>query len=213
VPFSAHATALRRTRTLASAAQTTCPVLTLELDTVSLDLLGLHVDLSKVVLTITADERRSPWQAVLQSGQRQDGGSLDHGGTSADSRGSSQRPIDTGSRLRHTDPAAAGAWPRSVLDCRPSARPAASRATRADRRSEPDSSTDHGRSERRRPRQPLVHHCAAAVHHRDHRGYDLVGSRHSAETATRQPRLRGVASREEALFALSRTPWLGRILR
>jgi hypothetical protein len=56
VPFAAHATVLRHARTLASATQTgTCPVLTLELDTVSLDLLGLHVDLSKVVLTITAD--------------------------------------------------------------------------------------------------------------------------------------------------------------
>jgi hypothetical protein len=56
VPFAAHATVLRSGRTLASASQTTsCPVLTLELDTVSLDLLGLHVDLSKVVLTITAD--------------------------------------------------------------------------------------------------------------------------------------------------------------
>jgi hypothetical protein len=32
-----------------------CPVLTLQLDQLSLDLLGLHVDLSKVVLTITAD--------------------------------------------------------------------------------------------------------------------------------------------------------------
>jgi hypothetical protein len=32
-----------------------CPVLTLQLDQLSLNLLGLHVDLSKVVLTITAD--------------------------------------------------------------------------------------------------------------------------------------------------------------
>jgi hypothetical protein len=32
-----------------------CPVLTLQLDQLSLDLLGLHVDLSKVVLTITAN--------------------------------------------------------------------------------------------------------------------------------------------------------------
>jgi hypothetical protein len=56
VPFKAHATVVRRGRTLASAGQTgTCPVLTLELDTVSLDLLGLHVDLSKVILTVTAD--------------------------------------------------------------------------------------------------------------------------------------------------------------
>lgn len=56
VPFKAHATVLRRGRTLASASQTTtCPVLTLEIDQVSLDLLGLHVDLSKVLLTVTAD--------------------------------------------------------------------------------------------------------------------------------------------------------------
>jgi hypothetical protein len=56
VPFKAHATVLRRGRTLASATQTgTCPVLTLEIDQVSLDLLGLHVDLSKVILTVTAD--------------------------------------------------------------------------------------------------------------------------------------------------------------
>jgi hypothetical protein len=55
-PFSAHATVLRRGRTLAGTAQTTtCPVLTLELDQLSLDLLGLHVDLSKVILTVTAD--------------------------------------------------------------------------------------------------------------------------------------------------------------
>jgi hypothetical protein len=56
-PFSAHATVLRRVRTLAGAAQTTttCPVLTLELDQLSLDLLGLHVDLSKVILTVTAN--------------------------------------------------------------------------------------------------------------------------------------------------------------
>ena len=56
VPFKAHAIVLRRSRTLASASQTTtCPVLTLEIDQVSLDLLGLHVDLSKVLLTVTAD--------------------------------------------------------------------------------------------------------------------------------------------------------------
>ena len=55
-PFKAHATVLRRGRALASANQTgTCPVLTLEIDQVSLDLLGLHVDLSKVILTVTAD--------------------------------------------------------------------------------------------------------------------------------------------------------------
>jgi hypothetical protein len=56
VPFKAHATVLRRGRQLASASQTTtCPVLTLEIDQVSLDLLGLHVDLSKVLLTVTAN--------------------------------------------------------------------------------------------------------------------------------------------------------------
>jgi hypothetical protein len=56
VPFKAHATVLHRGRALASASQTgTCPVLTLELDQLSLDLLGLHVDLSKVILTVTAD--------------------------------------------------------------------------------------------------------------------------------------------------------------
>ena len=32
-----------------------CPVLTLQIDQLSLDLLGLHVDLSKVILTITAN--------------------------------------------------------------------------------------------------------------------------------------------------------------
>lgn len=56
MPFKAHATVLRRARTLASASQTTtCPVLSLEIDQLSLDLLGLHVDLSKVILTVTAD--------------------------------------------------------------------------------------------------------------------------------------------------------------
>ena len=34
---------------------TTCPVLTLQIDQVSLHLLGLHVDLSKLVLTVTAN--------------------------------------------------------------------------------------------------------------------------------------------------------------
>jgi hypothetical protein len=38
-------------------AQVICPVLNLQLDTLSLNLLGLHVDLSKVVLTITADSQ------------------------------------------------------------------------------------------------------------------------------------------------------------
>jgi hypothetical protein len=56
VPFKAHATVLRRGRAMASGSQTaTCPVLTLQLDQLSLDLLGLHVDLSKVILTVTAD--------------------------------------------------------------------------------------------------------------------------------------------------------------
>jgi hypothetical protein len=56
VPFKAHAIVLRHGRTLASASQTTtCPVLSLEIDQLSLDLLGLHVDLSKVILTVTAD--------------------------------------------------------------------------------------------------------------------------------------------------------------
>ena len=51
-PFTAR---VKVARAAAGSQATTCPVLTLELDTVSLDLLGLHVDLSKVVLTITAD--------------------------------------------------------------------------------------------------------------------------------------------------------------
>lgn len=54
-PFTAHATVARRTVATGAQTTTTCPVLTLELDQVSLDLLGLHVDLSKVVLTVTAD--------------------------------------------------------------------------------------------------------------------------------------------------------------
>jgi len=53
-PFSARvAVAGRLFGTQAQ--QTICPVLALQLDQLSLDLLGLHVDLSKVVLTITAD--------------------------------------------------------------------------------------------------------------------------------------------------------------
>ncbi len=54
-PFSAHATIAQRTVATGAQTTTTCPVLTLELDQVSLDLLGLHVDLSKVILTVTAD--------------------------------------------------------------------------------------------------------------------------------------------------------------
>ena len=55
-PFSARvAVAGRLFGTQAQ--QTICPVLALQLDQLSLDLLGLHVDLSKVVLTITADSQ------------------------------------------------------------------------------------------------------------------------------------------------------------
>jgi hypothetical protein len=53
-PFTARVTVARRLFAVGSA-QTICPVLTLQLDQLSLNLLGLHVDLSKVVLTITAD--------------------------------------------------------------------------------------------------------------------------------------------------------------
>jgi hypothetical protein len=55
-PFTARVTVAKPARTLSGAkAQAACPVLTLQIDQVSLDLLGLHVDLSKVVLTITAN--------------------------------------------------------------------------------------------------------------------------------------------------------------
>jgi hypothetical protein len=54
-PFSARVAVARRTLGPHAKDPTTCPVLTLELDQLSLDLLGLHVDLSKVILTITAD--------------------------------------------------------------------------------------------------------------------------------------------------------------
>jgi hypothetical protein len=53
-PFSARV-ALAPRLFSRSSQQKICPVLTLQLDQLSLNLLGLHVDLSKVVLTITAD--------------------------------------------------------------------------------------------------------------------------------------------------------------
>ena len=55
--FTARVSVLRRSgsRTLAAKDPATCQILTLEIDQVSLDLLGLHVDLSKVVLTITGN--------------------------------------------------------------------------------------------------------------------------------------------------------------
>ena len=53
-PFSARVTVPRLARSQAQA-PAVCPVLTLQLDQLALDLLGLHVDLSKVVLTITAN--------------------------------------------------------------------------------------------------------------------------------------------------------------
>ncbi len=37
-------------------ASTVCPVLTLQIDQISLDLLGLHVDVSKLILTVTANK-------------------------------------------------------------------------------------------------------------------------------------------------------------
>jgi hypothetical protein len=56
--FSAHVAVPRKMLGMAAGgAQVICPVLTLQLDQLSLDLLGLHVDLSKVVLTITADSQ------------------------------------------------------------------------------------------------------------------------------------------------------------
>jgi hypothetical protein len=53
--FSAHVVLPRKM--IGMQAQQICPVLNLQLDTLSLNLLGLHVDLSKVVLTITADSQ------------------------------------------------------------------------------------------------------------------------------------------------------------
>src|SRR5256714_14716346 len=55
-PFSARVGVAGRLFS-ASGQKTICPVLTLQLDQLSLDLLGLHLDLSKVVLTITADSQ------------------------------------------------------------------------------------------------------------------------------------------------------------
>src|SRR5919204_2772984 len=52
--FTARVSVARRLFST-SGAQVICPVLSLQLDQLSLNLLGLHVDLSKVVLTITAD--------------------------------------------------------------------------------------------------------------------------------------------------------------
>jgi hypothetical protein len=52
-PFTARVAVGKRFMT--QSRQDICPVLTLQLDQLSLNLLGLHVDLSKVVLTITAN--------------------------------------------------------------------------------------------------------------------------------------------------------------
>lgn len=53
-PLTAHVVLSPKFR-IVSSATTTCPVLNLRLDKLSLALLGLHVDLDKVVLTVTAD--------------------------------------------------------------------------------------------------------------------------------------------------------------
>jgi hypothetical protein len=53
--FSAHVAVPKKMLTMSR--QDICPVLTLQLDQLSLNLLGLHVDLSKVVLTITANSQ------------------------------------------------------------------------------------------------------------------------------------------------------------
>src|SRR5947207_4429911 len=57
-PFSARVSVARRLLSV-SGQQRICPVLSLQLDQLALDLLGLHVDLSKVVLTITTDSEGS----------------------------------------------------------------------------------------------------------------------------------------------------------
>ncbi len=54
--FAARVSVARRLLSTQSR-QDICQVLTLQLDQLSLNLLGLHVDLSKVVLTITADSK------------------------------------------------------------------------------------------------------------------------------------------------------------
>src|SRR5205823_14822326 len=63
---------------------------------------------------------------------------------------------DAGHRLRGSDKPrpAHGAW--AVPGPRPRPRAAPSRTAGADRRTESDSSSDHGRSERRLSRQPAV---------------------------------------------------------
>jgi len=55
-PFAARVSVARRLLST-QGRQDICQVLTLQLDQLSLNLLGLHVDLSKVVLTITADSK------------------------------------------------------------------------------------------------------------------------------------------------------------
>lgn len=54
-PFTARVIAAGKRHLSGVQATGTCQVLTLQLDQLALNLLGLHVDLSKVVLTITAD--------------------------------------------------------------------------------------------------------------------------------------------------------------
>ena len=51
-PFTARVSLLAPKKTAPSAP---CPVLTLQIDQISLDLLGLHVDVSKLILTVTAN--------------------------------------------------------------------------------------------------------------------------------------------------------------
>jgi hypothetical protein len=55
-PFTARVKVAKRLFA-AGGQQAICQILTLQLDQLSLNLLGLHVDLSKVVLTITADSQ------------------------------------------------------------------------------------------------------------------------------------------------------------
>jgi hypothetical protein len=52
-PFTARVSIWAPAKTAPSAP---CPVLTLQIDQISLDLLGLHVDVSKLILTVTANK-------------------------------------------------------------------------------------------------------------------------------------------------------------
>jgi hypothetical protein len=116
--FTARVSVARRLFST-SGAKVICPVLSLQLDQLSLDLLGLHVDLSKVVLTVTADSEGGILGRLLCSlSNTKTKLATIKNAQKLTRTATFQRALDEGTRLRGPDKPRAGdgAGPMQYLD-------------------------------------------------------------------------------------------------